>query len=277
MAKKETLLAKASNEVPDWMKEYRGEGQEDIQPEDMRMPRLKLGQSLTQEVKDKLAEEGDMIHNITKEVICPAGQTIHVIPICYSKEYILWRDIKNGGGIFARARRVSDNGNIRFQWDKPGQVFEDKIGGTLKVKYETKKYIDEDGLGDWGSQISDDPDSKPAATAHYNYVFMLPNKEMIAVSLSKTSAKKAEELNTMMKLGEAPTFARIFELSTYIEPGDGTSFANYQFKPAGLVQDQDLFMELRSLHESLKEKGINVDYSDEGEAKSDNEGDEGRF
>lgn len=269
MAKKSTAVAKTDEaKLPDWMRDYAGEGQEDIGREDIAMPRLKLGQAMSPEVKDqKIANEGDLIHSITKEVLCEAGKSLQIIPIAYSKEYILWYDREgpHGGGIAARARKVIVDGERRYMWDKPNQVFEDKIGGRIPVKYETKKFIDEDGLGAWGSSIPGDPDSGPAAAEHHNYVVMLPEHQntMIALSLSRTAAKKAREFNSLLKMGQVPTYARIYQLSTFIDRSDNNSFANYQFSGGyEIIQDENLFTQLRELHQTLKDKGVNVDYSD---------------
>jgi hypothetical protein len=255
-------------DVPDWMKEYQGEGQQDINRDDILMPRLKLGQSMTPEVKDGLAKEGDFIHSITKEVLCAAGDILPIIPITYAKEYILWYDRKgpHGGGLAARARRTPVVGGIvRYMWDKPNTVFEDKLEGKIQVRYQTARFIDEDHLGDWGSQIPGDKESGPAATETHNYVVMLPtfNYDMIALSLSRTANRKAKEFNSMLKMGTVPTYARIYKLASVPDQSGDNKFANYAFSGFELVRDQELFHKLRAMHESLKERGFNVDYSDE--------------
>src|SRR5690242_16188553 len=123
-------LALAGIEVAggDSWDDYRGEtGTEDIDSKDVNIPRLKLCQALSKEVKDRLAQEGDMINSVTKEIICPRGSKFLVIPICYSKEYILWRPQEDGGGILARARKaILPDGTVRYKWDKPNQSFEVK-------------------------------------------------------------------------------------------------------------------------------------------------------
>jgi len=281
MAKGTSVAKKEDNQLPSWMEQYAGAGQEDIGAEDIAMPRLKLGQAMTPEVKDqKIANEGDLIHSITKEVLCKAGETLRFIPVAYSKEFILWYDRKgpHGGGIAARARKVRDkNGDFRYKWDKPHQTFTDKLGGKISVEYKTAEYIDQDGLGEWGSSIQGDPESGPAASEHHNYVIMLPDhdNQMIALSLSRTAAKKAREFNAMLKLGPAPTFARIYELSSFMDKADENTFANYQFSSKfDVVKNENFFKALLDLHESLRTKGVNVDYSDveEGQGVSEEEG-----
>lgn len=286
-AKKSASREVATNQgaMPDWMKDYANEGQDDISRDDITMPRLKLGQQMSPEVQAGKAKEGDLIHNITGDVICKAGDTLNFIPIAYSKEWILWYDRKgpHGGGIAARAKKVIVDGQVRYMWDKPNQTFKDKLDGRLNVEYQTKRFIDEDGLGDWGSSVPDDPESPPAATAHQNYVIMLPDhdNQLIAISLSRTAEGKAKEFNTMLKMGSIPTYARIYKMGSFQDQRDTNKFANYMFSGFEVVQDQGMFEQLREMHQSLKERGVNVDFSDDDDGgaarRTSSKDDDGKF
>lgn len=266
-------------DVPDYLRDYQGPtGSENIDTKDVNIPRLKLGQGLTPEVKDKLVEDGDFFHSITKEVLAPVGKSLIVIPVAYVKEYILWNDINAGGGIFARANRVvMPNGEIKYAWDKPGQTFETKVKGVVAVKWKTGQYIEDDGLGEFGSAIPGDKDSQPAATAHFNYIVALPERgyEILAASLSRTATKTAKDWNQMLKMGSTPMFARQFNLFAKPDQNDqGQKFFNYGVTPCGFLQDADAFYALKKLHEELRAKGVSVDWSDEenkGSGTSDGE------
>lgn len=260
-------VATTGDAMPDWAKEYQGPlGTENIDSQDVNIPRLKLGQSMTPEVKDKLVNDGDMFHSITKEVIIPLGSSGIVVPVAYFKEYILWRDRSDGGGIFARANRVVlPDGQVRYAWNKPNSTFTTKLKGVQKVEWRTRNFIDEDGLDQFGTSIANDPESGPAATAHFNYIFHLPDRgDMVAVSLSRSSARKAKDLNAMLKMGTAPMFMRCFRVSAIPDQNEsGDKFYNYGIIPAGFVQDQKLFAHLQRTYMDLREKGITVDFSDE--------------
>jgi hypothetical protein len=274
MAKQEVAVKESSNiavvgeALPDYLRDYAGpSGTDNIDTQDVSIPRLKLGQSMTDEVKEKKVDEGDFFHSITKEKLIQVGNAGLIIPIAYAKEYILWRDLNDGGGIFARARRVQlPDGSIKYAWDKPGQTFEHKVKGVVPVKWKTGQYIEDDGLANFGSSISGDQESQPAATAHFNYIVAMPDKgfEVLAVSLSRSSAKKAKDWNAMLKMGNAPMFARIFNLMAIPDANDqGQKYFNYGITPAGFLQDQQMFESLRKLHNELKDKGVAVDWSDE--------------
>jgi hypothetical protein len=133
--------------LPDYLKEYAGpSGTENIDSADINIPRLKLAQGLTPEVKDGIVKDGDLFHSITKQVLIPQGRAGIIIPVAYVKEYILWRDQQDGGGIFARAKRVIEDGTVRYKWDNPKKEIKHKVKGVMSVTWRTKGYVDEDGL-----------------------------------------------------------------------------------------------------------------------------------
>ncbi len=266
--------------LPDYLSGYAGPtGTENIDSGDVNIPRLKLAQGLTPEVKDGLVKDGDMFHSITKQVLIPKGQAGIVVPVAYVKEYILWRDMQDGGGIFARAKRVIENGVVRYKWDHPNEEFEHKVKGVVKVKWKTKGYIDEDGLDKFGSSVTSEPDSVPAANEHLNYIFMMPDadEQLVAVSFSRTAASKAKDLNAMLKMGAAPMFARQFQLAAIAQTNDsGQEFYNYSIRPAGFVPNQDLFTRLQKMHLEMRDK-VQVDFSDETKAGENNKEDKGQW
>lgn len=255
---------------------YAGAGSNQIENTDVTIPRLKLVQAMTPEAKDASlgVGEGDLIHSITKEVLYKRG-TPHVliaVPIAYSKEFVLWRDRKMGGGIMNRARRVLDpktHNHYRYRWDITNADFEDKLDGKLAVKYHCNEYIDEDGLSLWGTQIPGDKTSGPAATETHNFIMALPGHDwmVIALSLSRTAAKKAKDLNYMIKTQterRIPMFALRFGLSTVMESKDSNTWANYLFKPAGLVKPDDPNFEyLAKMYENFQTTKYTVDVGDD--------------
>lgn len=267
--KKEVANVEAG--VPAYLKDYQGpSGSETIENEDVTIPRIKLAQSMTPEVQQGTVPLGALFLNVTGEVLAKPGEPLEVVPIVQGKEFILWKDRQfDGGGIFARAKKVFDKetGRARYLWDKPNQTFENKIKGIQKVTWNTMKYVDENGMDKFGSANVDDPDSHPAATAHHNYVVVLPKHGNLvaALSLSNSGVKKAKDFNSMLKMGNAPIFARVFECSTVDETNPaGDEFKNYSFKPGGFVEDQSVFEFTKGLYENFAEKGFTVDQSDEG-------------
>jgi hypothetical protein len=254
--------------LPATASKYAGMGQETIERDDIFMPRLKLGQSMSPEVKDKVLDEGDLFNSVTGEVIVPAGSKERVIIVMHSKEYILWDDRKGDNrGILARAIRVKEGDTIRYKWDKPNTTFEVKVDGKHKVKYTTKRYVDEDNLASWGTQIPGNPESPPAAGESQNYVVAFPDRdfELIAISMSKTSLGIAKKLNTNLKFGQAAIFERIYTIGSFIDNRGENKFANFQFSNSWEPVDAKAADKMHDIYVSLASKTVVIDRSDEND------------
>lgn len=245
-----------------------------IDSDDITLPRVKIAQDLTQEVQDEEVKKGSLFLNIGGTVMAEFGVKLPFVVIGTAKEYILWRPRKdNGGGILARARPVLVDGVRKYQWDKPNTVFDVKIDGKTPAKWKTGTYIEDDGLGDWGSEFGFDKDGQPvnkesgiAATAHHNYVVVFPTQgDMVAaLSLSRSSAKRAKDLNALLKMVVGPVEARQFNVWTVAEKNDDNEYRNVKFAPAGFV-DEAQFKRYATMASNFAGKNITVDQSDGGD------------
>lgn len=263
--------AVATGDLPDFLKGYKGPlGTENIDSGDVTIPRLKIGQAMSQEVKDEAVKEGALFLNVTGETVWePGNDPLPALIVARNKEFILWRPREdNGGGILARAKPVRENGVTRYRWDKPNQSFEVKVGGKVKVTWKTKEYIDQDGLDQWGSEIPGDKESGIAATAHHNYVVLLPthNNVVAAVSMSRAGVKKAKDLNAALKMGDVryPLPTRKFALSTIDEKSDQGDYKNWQVKPDGYLgkEDGELAALAMQYFKGFESTGYTVDQTD---------------
>lgn len=250
--------------LPSFLEGYRGPtGTENIENDDVNIPRIKVAQSLTPQVKEGILEDGDLFINVSGESL---GKVTTVVPLVRSKEFILWRPREdNGGGILARAKPVTENGTTRYKWDKPNTKFDVKVGGKVKVTWETKEYIDEDGLSEWGSEIPGDKDSGIAATAHHNYVVRLPQHDnmLAALSMSRSQTKRAKDFNALLKMSSAPIFSRVFTVTSKPESGEKGDYFNITITPNGFVATEAEFNENKEIATSLMRSGYTVDQSDE--------------
>lgn len=267
-----TAPAKLDPKLPAFLQAYTGpRGTEGIEAADVTIPRIKIGQGTSEEVKDGTLNEGDLFLNLTKEVLAEDGAPLRFTVIARGKEYILWRPRKdNGGGILARAKPVNTPDGVRYRWDKPNTTFDVKVDGKVKAEWTTQEYIDEDGLDQWGSEIPGNSDSGIAATAHHNYVVvLLDHDEMVAaLSLSRSTARKAKDFNALLKLGSAPMFGRVFTATTVDEHNDQGDFKSVKIENAGYVED-DQFPRFKGMFESFAGRVINVDVSDKGDDTPD--------
>lgn len=261
-SKELTTTADKELAVPSFLQSYQGDnGVDGIDSEDVAIPRLKLAQALTPDVQEGTLKAGDLFLNVTGEVLASEDNPLRIIPVAVGKEYILWNP-ERGEGILARAKRVFHGGRARYQWDNQDQIFDVKFRKGPAVRWETKRFVEDNGLHRFGSSIPGDPSSGPAATAHHNFVCVLPDHDnmVVALSLSRSQEKKAKDLNTMLKMSKMPIYGRVFTVATTRERNaSGDEYFNYQFKPAGFVQDEQAFLAYKEIFESFNLKGFNVD------------------
>lgn len=268
--------AKSDAALPDFLKSYSGRtGAEGIESNDVTIPRVMVGQAMTQAVKDGELAEGDIYLNIGHEKLVDAGKPLPVVILATIKEYILWRPQEdNGGGVLARARKVvGRDGEVRFKWDKPNQSFDVKVGGKIKVTWKTKEYLDQDGLGEYGSEIPGDSDSGRAATLHYNYIVALPSQDdmLAAISLSKSKERKGRDLNSLLKRQAQakgiPIWSLAFNLASVDDKNQSSQeYKNVEFTNNGYVPD-DKFAFYTGIANSLASKNVTFDQSDDGESE----------
>jgi hypothetical protein len=280
MSKGTDVAVKVDNSVPAFLQGTDGyTGAEGIDKTDITIPQIKLGQAMSSEVKEGSVNEGDLFLNVTGEVLAEAGAPLRFIPIAGTKEYLLWRDRNHeGGGIMARAKKskqLTADGDPLYIWDKPGETFKNKVKGVVDVEWTTEAdgLVPETGLDAWGSEIPGEDDSGKAATAHHNYVVCLPdNGNLIAAfSLSRTQVKAANDFNAMLNMATLPIYARLFTVTTFEQTKGGDKWANLKMKPAGVSQDEPLYLKLKALHEQYVGGKFNVDQTGEagGDPKDD--------
>lgn len=230
-------------------------GAENIESKDITIPRIKIAQAISEEVKNDGMREGSCFLNVTGQAIwSPGDDPLPCLVIGIGKEHVIWRDRDfEGGGILDRARPMRDeNGHIRYAWSNPNQSYKNRIKNLVDVVWNTKTYTvdidlkkgaapldDEDTLASWGTEIPGNLDSGPAAGAHHNYLLLLPTigNVVAALTMSRTGVKVARGLNGAIKMGASartPLPMLKFNLTTFDDISKkGDPFKNWSIKPAG--------------------------------------------
>lgn len=99
--------------VPDYLKDDvdARQGSEDVQQNDLLMPRLGLAQALSPQLKKTNEayipglEVGDFFNTATSEIY---GKEVTVVPVKYFKQFIEFTPIEQGGGIVAQYNDITD-------------------------------------------------------------------------------------------------------------------------------------------------------------------------
>lgn len=205
MAKKSTELVKNENGAakqlittnePDYLSGKERKGTEALGQGDYKIPRIKLLQPLSPEVRtfQGKAIPDEFWHTGANKNL--SGSFIFV-PCIVSKRVVLWRPQDDGdGGILAFSRDC-------VNWDTGGDTeFSVKLKDVSKpVKWRTKKNVQQSGLLEFGTSNPEDEKSAPAATLIYEYLCYLPDyPELSPVVLScmRTGVQNARSLNTYL-------------------------------------------------------------------------------
>lgn len=261
---------KADNLPAELMADMMGDanmGTEDLNREDVAIPRLQLLQQLSPQcTKGKTEynekyEVGDVFNSVTQETV--SGEDgISVVPISYRRAHIEWKLRRDGGGL------VADHGT------------------DSSVLLNTKKDDDFRDITPSGTQI--------VVTAEF-FVFVVDLKTGMytpaVISMSASQMKKAKRWNTMMsqfqmtdpKSGRSftpATFARVYQLTSMPEQNDRGSWFGWDIVPSKTITDVPRGGEIYNAAKAFRQQVIDgevkasPDEAPEGGGGSVKEGDD---
>jgi hypothetical protein len=261
--------------LPAFMQDDVGLGTEDMHQDDLEIPRLKLMQGLSPELREINELRAGMFYHSAADFIFEGP--FLAVPLLMDRRYILWRPRDSGGGILARA----DDSVHWTPADTDFRVTLDKRDGGREVIWRTAKTVKQSGLAEWGSMNPDDPKSPPAATLMYNYLLAFPEyPDMVPAvfTFQRSSIKAARKLNTKIKTIKAPIFGVVYQFSSVEDHNTaGNDYYNVQAQAFGRVTDQTMYEEYRAIHDAYSDKGMNIRdlESAQDEGYGANEGDAG--
>jgi len=136
--------------------------------------------------------------------------------------------------------------------DIPDLFAKQKIKGQAKRKIYTRGSVAESGLAEFGSSVPGDKRSAPVASLTYTWLFALPQYpefSPVAVINTRSSLKAGRQLYNKIELRPAQPFAQLY---TMFKTDEGTSdepFNGYGYVGAGYVSDEEMYNQLKELHE----------------------------
>lgn len=248
------------DQTPDYLKGNERSGMETLGQGDFKIPRIKLLQALSPEVKTfpGKAIPGEFWHS---GLNISLGSDFTFVPSIAGKRVILFNPRTNGGGILAFSRdavKWHTGGNEKHSVNK---IFK---GQKDAIIWDTKKDVQSSGLLEWGSSIPDDGNSQPAATLIYEYLCYLPdmpNLSPCVMGLAKTALSNARQFNTALLMLHKPTASvavRCF--ADEKNEGDNSWFVP-AFEPKGFVSKQ-IFEAAKALADQHASYQTNYDASD---------------
>ena len=219
-----------------------------ISASDMVVPRLKLLQGLSPEVKDdpRTNIQGEWYHTIHGGVL---GNSLTVVPLQIQRSIELWAPRNSGDGLLAR----STDG---INWDKPHARFEVMIDGRKHV-WETRGSVGESGLAEFGTSKPGNPKSPPAAALTYRLALYLLEHEPLSPALyiaSRMATRGVQDLITRVQarhMAGMPFYLQQYRLDSVLAKRNQDEFFTPSFKNAKNVEDADLKERLLGLSQAM--------------------------
>lgn len=240
MAKKqEVAVVKEQNsalvEVPDYLKGNEKLGTETLGKGDFKIPRIKLLQPLSPEVRSfqGKAIPGEFWHGGANISL---GSEFLFVPCVVSKRVVLWRPRDDGnGGIMAFSRDGK-------KWDSgANKEFDVTLKGDVKVKWKTGKDPVSSGLMEFGSSNPKNEQSAPAATLAYEYLVYLIDKPEVGPAVfgvQRTGINNAKALNSHLILTRKPLPCHAIRCFADEEQKGRDVWHVPAFDPAGFVKQE---------------------------------------
>ena len=223
-----------SDTLPDYLKQG-NRGAENVGTEDMIVPRIELIQALSP-VRKKSdpayiegAEEGMLYNNVTRALY---GTEVTVIPVYYTKQYLVWKDRKLGGG-----------GSNGFR-------------GAFATEAAARDAIAQ--LAEDGLEVAD-------TAQHFVLVRNGDDWQEAVVSMSKSKIKVSKRWNSLMRLTNTDSFSRAYKLSSTVETNArNESYYNFNVTALGFVT-KEMYERAEKLYETVRTGGVKVSNDYDGE------------
>jgi len=242
MGKEKKELAKTEGGAlaprPDYIGEG-NEGMEQMRPQDLVLPRIKLLQALSPEVAEGDMKAGTMVNTLTGEVVVEKDETIEFVPVQHYLEWIEWAPRSSNQGIIDRSRDAQSE---------------------LAMRSAAGESVEVDGR------------KKFVVTEYHNFVVAVPSlgldvAGLIVLSCNRSSHKRGKQLLSLARFrGKCPLFAGRYKLSSTQETNkNNESYYNYVIKNAGWATEEE-FAALKQVHESLQQVTVSTEQEDEPDA-----------
>jgi len=222
-------VAVANETMPDFLKNMENRGSEQVDHNDLVIPRVEVAQSLSRVRKKNSSayiegiEEGMLYNSVTRELY---GNEVLVVPVFFMKEYLLWRDQQLGGGF--------------------GGAFKDqKEAEDVVATFEAPK--------EWGVVMT-----------HQHFCLLVkPNgsAEEVVISMAKSKLKVSRKFNSLVRINGGDRFSRIYKLIGIADENQqGQEFYNLDIRNVGFVTEP-LYRHAEKVYDLIRSGAASADRS----------------
>jgi hypothetical protein len=199
VVERQTTAVASMKDVPEHIRGSAGRGSENVETQDLIIPRIELVQALSKCLEEGSAEyiegakAGMFYNSVTRELY---GHSLIVCPVFFKKQYLAWRDRKKGGG----------------------------FGGAFDTAQECHDRISqEDNIDEW----------EAIETAQQIVLVVNPETHETTeavLSCARTKQKVSRQWNSLIRVNGFDRFSRIYELFGV----DETNAQNQTYKNIGV-------------------------------------------
>lgn len=220
-----------------------GRGSEEVGTEDLVIPRLEVLQALSPQCTrgnpdyDKDAEPGQLANSVSGTNY---GKEVFVVPVHYTKQWLVWKDRQKGGGFF----------------------------GAYPTPEEANDRAEQEGGKNAGIAVIDTP----------VHLCLLVNRESggvdeVTVPMPRTKAKISRQWNSMIRMAGGDRFARVYRITSQPEKNQKGEFFNYAVAQSGFPS-KVLYDKAEKLYQAIA-KGRTYTMDKTGYDPDDGGGDNG--
>lgn len=238
-------------ERPDHVDAESRRGSENVQPEDLTIPRIDLIQSISPQRKKtdpayiEGAEEGMLFNSVSSKLY---GSSVIFIACFFRKEWIIWKDRKKGGGF-------------------RGAFASEELARTALATEVNPDERSDCEILDTAQHFGLIIDTAKSTAAE-------PVVEEVVFSMSKSKMKPSRRLNSLIALAGGDRFSRFYEIKGIeAKNANNEDYYNFDVKQMGYVP-QPLFAMAEKVYEEVS-KGIRDVSRSEGTAPADDLQDDG--
>jgi hypothetical protein len=223
-------LVLVQDQAPEHIKTGVTRGNENVNTDDLVIPRLEIVQALSPCRTEGNAEYnphakvGDLMNSVNNQLY---GREVFVVPIFYTKQWLVWKKKTAGGGFmgaFPDPEKAEDRKN-------------EAVGAGDKA----------DAI-----EVIDTP----------THMCLLVNREKgtvdeIILSLPRTKAKISRQWNSMIRMAGGDRFSRVYRVTTNHEKNAKGEFENYAIAQSGFPA-KGLYERAEKLYSEIKAGTKNV-------------------
>lgn len=225
----------SGNDIPEWLKKGDARGNEQVDSNDIILPRVGIIQAISPQLKKTDpkyivgAEQGRLYNTLTSELYGEDG--IIFVPVLFRKEWIAFKDREKGGGF------------------KGAWPFAEEVRARTEV------------------ESMEDAGDIELMESHSHIGFIVKpdgSLEQAIIACTKSAIKFSRKLNSLVTMSGMDRFAKAYTVSSVEVSSAKGDYYTFDARALGFV-NQNTYKEAEDLYTFLKDKSISTNHEQEEE------------